>query len=176
MLTQLLRADNIAYTIKPVSNFSQVVQNYRNYVTPEIKTVIMINCGAVRSCIKYVLKRQFVANFFMQLFISFKMHNIPRLFGLDRGGDTRCFIFDNHRPFHLANIHSRYNVVVFDDDIEIARDITEGFIPSDASDLSAASDNDSSDEDEDEDDDDQEEQEEVRELNYCSLAPVGCQN
>jgi CDC45-like protein len=87
------------------------------------------------------------------------MHNIPRLFDLDRGGDTRCFIFDNHRPFHLANIHSRYNVVVFDDDIEISRDIAEGFIPSDASDLSAASENDSS----DEDDDDDEEEDDVEE-------------
>lgn len=49
MLTQLLRIDNIAYALRPVSNFSHLMQNYKSFVTPEIKTVIMINCGAVCS-------------------------------------------------------------------------------------------------------------------------------
>jgi hypothetical protein len=48
MLTQLLRIDNIAYVVRPITNFSQVIKNYRSYVTPEIKTIILINCGAVR--------------------------------------------------------------------------------------------------------------------------------
>lgn len=47
MLTQLLRIDNIAYALRPVSNFEQVAKNYQSFVTPEIKTIIMINCGAV---------------------------------------------------------------------------------------------------------------------------------
>ena len=47
MLTQLLRIDNIAYVVRPVTNFSQVLQNFRSYVTTEIKTIILINCGAV---------------------------------------------------------------------------------------------------------------------------------
>ena len=60
------------------------------------------------------------------------MHNIPKVFKLDRGGDTRCIIFDNHRPLHLGNIHSRHAVVVFDDASEI--DADSAFIPSDHSD------------------------------------------
>lgn len=48
MLTQLLRIDNIAYALRPVSNFDQVIESYHSFVTSEIKTVILINCGAVR--------------------------------------------------------------------------------------------------------------------------------
>lgn len=81
------------------------------------------------------------------------MHNIPKVFDLERGGDTRCIIFDNHRPLHLANIHSRHNVVVFDDVQEIETDN----LPSDNSDdeYNNKSENDTS---EDEDDDEEEEE------------------
>ena len=51
---------------------------------------------------------------------------------LNRGGDLRCFIMDNRRPIHLANVYSNYNVVVLDDDIEF----TSSTILSDGSDLS----------------------------------------
>ena len=50
---------------------------------------------------------------------------------MERGGDIRCFIIDNHRPVHLTNIHSNYNVVVLNDG-SIVDDI-----PSDGSDLCA---------------------------------------
>ena len=55
MLTQLLRIDNIAYVVRPVTNFSQVLQNFRSYVTTEIKTIILINCGAVRQSNEFFL-------------------------------------------------------------------------------------------------------------------------
>jgi hypothetical protein len=47
MLTQLLRADNIAYTIRPVSNINHVKQCYASCMTSDIKTIFMMNCGAV---------------------------------------------------------------------------------------------------------------------------------
>lgn len=47
MLTQLLRSDNIAYTIRPVLNFDEVVYNYKSFMTDDIKSIFMINCGAV---------------------------------------------------------------------------------------------------------------------------------
>jgi cell division control protein 45 len=68
------------------------------------------------------------------------MHNIPKIFDLERGGDTRCIIFDNHRPLHLANIYSRHSVVVFDDASEIEND--SAYIPSDHSDAEDASESD----------------------------------
>ena len=76
------------------------------------------------------------------------MYDIPKLFGLERGGDMRCFILDNHRPVHLANIHSRHNVVVLDNESMNWEDI-----PSEGSDLSDPEDS-SSDDDSDESDGD----------------------
>lgn len=35
----------------------------------------------------------------------------------EQGGQLRCFILDNQRPIHLANVYSRHNVVIFDDEI-----------------------------------------------------------
>jgi cell division control protein 45 len=87
------------------------------------------------------------------------MHNIPKVFDLERGGDTRCIIFDNHRPLHLANIYSRHSVVVFEDADMMEADSI--YIPSDHSDADEASDsaeaNSESDEDDDNDDDENEE-------------------
>ncbi len=140
MLTQLLRIDNIAYVVRPVTNFSQVLQNYRNYVTPEIKTIILINCGAT--------------------------HNIPKAFELEKGGETRCFILDNHRPFHLANVHARHNVVVFDDSHEIEANNENGVVPSDGSELSGASDDDTSEEDDDAD------EAEDGEVGHCPICAI----
>jgi hypothetical protein len=49
MLTQLLRSDHIAYTIRPVLNFDEVIHNFHSFLTEDIKTIFMINCGAVSS-------------------------------------------------------------------------------------------------------------------------------
>lgn len=49
MLTQLLRSDNIAYTIRPVLNLEDVVHNFESFMTTDIKSIFMINCGAVRT-------------------------------------------------------------------------------------------------------------------------------
>ena len=82
------------------------------------------------------------------------MHNIPKIFKMERGGDTRCIIFDNHRPLHLGNIHSRHAVVVFDDASEI--DADSAFIPSDHSDDDEASESEKESSDSDEGDDEDE--------------------
>lgn len=92
------------------------------------------------------------------------MFNVPKIFELEQGGDTRYIIFDNHRPFHLANRHSQYNVVLFGDKSEIEED--DGVIPSDESDVSE-SEKETSDEEDDKDDDD--EDEEVKILLWLKL-------
>ena len=48
MLTQLLRSDHIAYSLRPVLNSQDIQYNYKSFVTSDIKTIFMINCGAVR--------------------------------------------------------------------------------------------------------------------------------
>lgn len=47
ILTQLLRADNVAYKIRPVANFSHVKESVEEFSAMDIKTVFLINCGAV---------------------------------------------------------------------------------------------------------------------------------
>lgn len=79
---------------------------------------------------------------------------------------------DNHRPFHLRNIHSRHNVVLFDDENEIEYDEQEQHIPVDGEDISSG-DEDMDDDDDDEEDDDKNisdeeevEEEEINVLQY----------
>ncbi len=49
MLTQMLRADNIAYNLRPVSTYAQIEAVKSSLISSDsdIKTVFMINCGAV---------------------------------------------------------------------------------------------------------------------------------
>ena len=68
------------------------------------------------------------------------------MFRLEQGGDYRVIIMDNHRPFHLANVHSAYSVALIDDSSGLT-DTT----PSDGDDLSSGIE--SSDEESDEDED-----------------------
>ena len=104
MLTSILKFHSIAYTIRPVANLAQIKQAFREIKNSEaIRTVFMINCGAC--------------------------YNIPRELGIETGGDIRCIIMDNHRPIHLRNIHSDYQVVVFDREEYIQADQNENTIP-----------------------------------------------
>ncbi len=50
MLTHQLRTDNIAYTLRPVSNFAQILLYRESCVTEQISSIFLINCGAVRTC------------------------------------------------------------------------------------------------------------------------------
>jgi hypothetical protein len=85
------------------------------------------------------------------------------MFGLEHGGDMRCFVIDNHRPIHLSNVYSRYNVVVFDEYDTRGLDPADG--PElghyDMSSISRDEDDDSSDEGRDDDDDDDDEKDSV---------------
>ena len=68
------------------------------------------------------------------------------------------FILDNHRPLHLANIYSKYSVVVFDDTFNPEDgDYDEDSLPSDGSDLSGGISSSDSDSDGMESEEDEEE-------------------
>lgn len=53
MLTLQLRRDNIAYSLRPVHNFEEAEYAYKTFMTSDIKTIFMINCGAVSAGIPY---------------------------------------------------------------------------------------------------------------------------
>lgn len=76
------------------------------------------------------------------------------------GGGIRCYVFDCHRPYHLANVHAGKDVVLFND-----RPFDEEEIPSDGDNLSgdeSSSSSSSSGSDSDEDDDDDEGEQEFK--------------
>lgn len=57
--------------------------------------------------------------------------NLCRLFA----GNVKVYVFDSHRPYHLANVHTGKNVVLFNDrPLSIGGE--DGEIPSDGDDLS----------------------------------------
>ena len=56
------------------------------------------------------------------------------MLGIEFGG-RRCIIMDNHRPIHIKNIHSDYEVVVLDHEGVINEDMLNNVIPDDDSDL-----------------------------------------
>jgi cell division control protein 45 len=130
MLTSIFRYHNIAYTIRSVANFAQVRHNFNEIRQVEsIRTVFLINCGAA--------------------------YDIPKDFGLEGHSTIRCIVIDNHRPIHLKNIHSRDNVVVFDDAHSMAKDAEKNEIPSSGTDIDdfESSENDESSSEEEESDD-----------------------
>lgn len=46
IFTQLLRRDNVAYTIRPVINFAEMESNFKS-ITSDIKSIVLFNCGGV---------------------------------------------------------------------------------------------------------------------------------
>lgn len=72
MLTQLLRSDNIVYSMQPVSNKQHIEQEIAKFAST-IKTVFMINCGAVSSISPTTLRIQL----FLNPLTPFPTHNQP---------------------------------------------------------------------------------------------------
>ena len=76
-----------------------------------------------------------------------QMHNVVKLFDLAQGSELRCLIMDTHRPLHLANVHSRYNVVVLDDTSAETDGVSSGSEYSDNGDEGSTDDDDEEDDD-----------------------------
>jgi cell division control protein 45 len=47
ILTSVLKTDSIPYTIRGVANFTQLQQSVDEILKSDIKTIFMVNCGAV---------------------------------------------------------------------------------------------------------------------------------
>lgn len=107
-LTHMLRSDNLAYSLIPVSGYSHVTNILRSLgeSNNDIHSIILINCGAIV--------------------------NLANLLPWDRP-DLTCYVVDSHRPIHLANIHERERVYVLHDEEE---DMDEENLPSDGEGLS----------------------------------------
>ncbi|KAK1741087.1 Cdc45-like protein [Skeletonema marinoi] len=159
ILSYMLRADGVPYQIRPCLGFERlklilgsvgclpknddannddnnndngdnlVEDEYNNNstTTSDIKAVVLINMGANRNLSK--------------LFLDHHHHTT------NHTPAVRAYVFDNHRPYHLSNIHSGKNVVLFND-----RPFEEEEIVSDGDNLSGDESSTSSEESDDDDD------------------------
>lgn len=138
ILTSLLKGDFLSYSLLAVRGYEDIVRVRETRIRDaqgrerpsDVKSIVMINCGAIV--------------------------NVMQLLALPE--HMKCYIFDSHRPIHLANIYdANQQIVVFDDGAQSIEDYPadgsdideDNFDPSDAED----------DEDDDEEDDDEGEEE-----------------
>ncbi|KAJ8608502.1 hypothetical protein CTAYLR_005754 [Chrysophaeum taylorii] len=79
ILTFLLRGDNVQYKVHPVSGYGDVDEASAG-LAEDVRTIVMLNCGA-RNDLAALLA--------------------PRIPG------ANVFVVDHHRPIHLKNMHAR---------------------------------------------------------------------
>ena len=134
------------------NNNNNLVQE--EYTTSDVRAVILINMGANRNLSKL-----------FQDIAAYQHQNNHYYYHNDNNNDhpytatnnskaVRAYVFDNHRPYHLSNIHSGKSVVLFND-----RPFDVEEIPSDGDNLSGDESSTSSEESDDDDDSDEEEEE-----------------
>jgi cell division control protein 45 len=135
VLLTLLKIDNIAHQIIPISGWSDLSKANQNKIesNEELRTVIMINCGGLVDLTEFLSFSEILT----------------------------VYIIDSHRPYNLSNIYSTNQIVIVDDgDIEDdMADIQKAY-----EELEYDTDSSSSSEDDDEDEDEEEEEEEEEEI------------
>ncbi|CAI5710819.1 unnamed protein product [Peronospora destructor] len=97
ILTRLLRADMLSYSLLAVRGYEDVLQARERRIRSaegtlrdngELRSVILLNCGAIVDVAKL---------------LALPTH-------------VKCYVLDSHRPIHLANIYDEHRqIVVFDD-------------------------------------------------------------
>ena len=91
----------------------------------DIRAVVLMNMGANRNLAKLFRQQQ-------QSAMTRDSHGMSGPINMGGGNkNVKCYVFDCHRPYHLANIHTGKNVVLFND-----RPFEEEEIPSDGDNLS----------------------------------------
>lgn len=94
----MLKTEGITYQIEPVQGYGDVEKVKDKIVLPrleneEMHSIVMINCGAVIDILTF---------FFGE------MGDVPE--------ELTFYLIDNHRPFHLNNIHCGRNVLVLEEE------------------------------------------------------------
>ncbi|KAE9032788.1 hypothetical protein PR001_g10440 [Phytophthora rubi] len=97
ILTRLLRADLLSYSLLAVRGYEDVLQARETRIRGadgalrgggELRSVVLLNCGAIVDVAKL---------------LALPPH-------------VKCYVLDSHRPIHLANIYDEHQqIVVFDD-------------------------------------------------------------
>ncbi|RLN98861.1 hypothetical protein BBJ28_00008028 [Nothophytophthora sp. Chile5] len=153
ILTRLLRADFLSYSLLAVRGYEDVLRARETRIrgadgavrgSGELRSVVMLNCGAIV--------------------------NVVELLALPP--HMKCYIFDSHRPIHLANIYDAHQqIVVFDDGAQALEDFPAFGPDLEAEDFDASESEASESEDGDEDmEEDEEESEGEAEVEFTAAA------
>jgi len=137
ILSYALRADKVPYQLRPCGGFNYLLRilqklrlNENDGVEATIRAVILLNLGATRNLEKALFQPTATLNADGE-----KSYSPPLL---DRN-QTKLYVLDSHRPYHLANIHAPKNIVLWND---YNWHDDEGGIPSDGEYLDDESDGD----------------------------------
>ena len=170
ILSYSFRADGIPYQLRPCGGYARMLQilqsvspvNKSNSNPPSqdassdwededlfsncsLRAVILLNIGATRN-----LDRLFFSPTPILDATSKETGQVkPPLLNKKY---TKVYVIDSRRPFHLANVHAGFHVVLWND-YNWCLNSSIGDIPSDGDDLSGADEDESSDEDSDEEND-----------------------
>jgi hypothetical protein len=83
ILAYMLRNDGIHYQLRPCTNYSKLKELAEHGTIENVSAMILLNLGASKNRTRFA------------------------------SPDCRIFVMDCCRPFHLANVHARQNVVLF---------------------------------------------------------------
>lgn len=109
ILTRLLRADMLSYSLLAVRGYEDVLQARETRIcsadgtkrSGNLRSIIMLNCGAIV--------------------------DVTKLLGIPPY--VKCYVLDSHRPIHLANIYDDHQQIVVFDDGSLALDEYPAFGP-----------------------------------------------
>eukprot|EP00557_Chaetoceros_sp_GSL56_P002943 CAMPEP_0176488214 /NCGR_PEP_ID=MMETSP0200_2-20121128/6584_1 /TAXON_ID=947934 /ORGANISM="Chaetoceros sp., Strain GSL56" /LENGTH=769 /DNA_ID=CAMNT_0017885171 /DNA_START=106 /DNA_END=2415 /DNA_ORIENTATION=- len=151
ILSYALRADKVPYQLRPCGGFNCLLRilqklhlNENDGTERAIRAIVLLNLGATRNLEKALFQPTSEVND-----EGDKKTSIAHPL-LDRN-QTKLYVLDSHRPYHLANIYAPKNIVLWND---FNWHDEDGGVPSDGEYLDDESDD--SDEDEIESDDDNE--------------------
>ena len=90
ILCSMLRSDMIGFSLVPVNGYEDIQRIGQERLGPnsEVRSIIMINCGAIVNS---------------KAMIPFPLH-------------VKCLVIDSHRPIHLSNVYDAEQVIVLDDE------------------------------------------------------------
>ena len=173
ILSYMLRADGVPYQMRPCLGWERLKnvlckvgvlppnnnedadneedendeEGIMNYIENEtdIRAVVLMNMGANRNLSKlFRHTQQGTTQDSLGMSGPLKNNN-----GTGGRNNIKCYVFDCHRPYHLANVHAGKNVVLFND-----RPFDDEELVSDGDNLSGdeSSSSDESDDDDDSDD------------------------
>lgn len=151
ILSYALRADKVPYQLRPCGGFNYLLRILRKLGLNEndgaertIRAIVLLNLGATRNLEKTLFQSSTESADEGSEGTAISRHLLDR-------NQTKLYVLDSHRPYHLANIYAPKNIVLWND---YNWHDEEGGVPSDGEYLDDETDESEEEDDESDDDND----------------------